>query len=104
MSDQAGATGATDPMPQPATDPAPTAPGAAGGDAGGTAGAGWESKIGVHVADGPDGTSQVHALSPDGTEHTITMPTNHGALAAFKAEVSGWITRLGERATSWEKR
>lgn len=50
-----------------------------------------------------DGVMAVHAVEPDGTEHQMTIPENHGAFLAFVEEVTGWFTRLGQRSTSWDK-
>lgn len=60
-------------------------------------------QLGVMVHDLDDAVCGIHAIEPDGTEHSITMPANHGALIAFKAAVIDWIDRLGTRATAWEK-
>lgn len=60
-------------------------------------------QIGLMVHELDDGTCGVHAIVPDGTEHSITMPANHGALLAFKLAVLDWLERLGSRATAWEK-
>lgn len=47
-----------------------------------------------------DGTTAIHAIEPDGTEHQIVMPTNHGALLAFTELLKDWFGRLGARAIS----
>lgn len=60
-------------------------------------------QVAVMVEPTADGVVTVHGLAADGTQHTITLAENHGALLAFKAAIEDWFQRLGERATSWEK-
>ena len=60
-------------------------------------------ELGIHVAPDADGITAVHAIDATGTEHVITIASNHGMLAAFKTSIMDLLHRLGERATSWEK-
>jgi hypothetical protein len=59
--------------------------------------------LGVIVHQLGDGTSSIHGIEPDGTEHQIVMPTNHGALLSFNELMKDWFGRLGDRATTWKK-
>jgi hypothetical protein len=59
--------------------------------------------IGVVIKNQDDGTATLHGIEQDGSQHQIVLPANHGALLSFKAILKDWMTRLGERAISWDK-
>jgi hypothetical protein len=60
--------------------------------------------LGVLVHDMGDGTVGIHGIEPDGTEHAITMPAQHGALLAFLADVKERFKTLGERSLAHSTR
>lgn len=57
----------------------------------------------LSVTDRPDGTSIVRGAVDGGEFHTITMLSQHAALAAFREAAKSWLNTLGERSMSWER-